>query len=95
MAFLKFIFFLLVGFWLVGLIFRATFTRWFNKRAAEYERSARQAQREAQKQARGRREGDVIVENTGTVRKRVSRSVGDYVEFEEVDEVAEKSAEKR
>lgn len=83
MGFLYFIFFLVIAIWLFGLIFRATVSRWLRRRTEEYERAVKQARREAER--RGRREGEVRVEAGEASRsKRVSRSVGDYVEFEEV-----------
>ncbi len=95
MGFLKFLFFALVAFWLVGLIFRASVNRWLRKRTEEYNRAAKQAQREAQRAARGKREGDVVIETTRTSSgKKVSRDVGDYVEFEEIT-VEEETTDKR
>ncbi len=86
MAFLKFLFFVIVGIWLVGLILRAVFSRWLRRRTEEYNRAAENARKEASRQARGgRREGEVTVELTeSTVEKKVSHGVGEYVEFEEV-----------
>lgn len=85
MKFLTFLFFLLAGFWFVGLIFRTIFSSWLRKRTEEYRRAAKAAQKEAQRQARGRREGEVTVETTQTAAgKKVNRSVGEYVEFEEI-----------
>ncbi len=90
MGFLRFLLFALIAFWLVGLILRASVNRWLRKRTEEYNRAAKQAQREAQRQARGKREGDVVIESTRTtVEKKVSRDVGDYVEFEEITETEE------
>ncbi len=96
MAFLKFLFFALIAFWLLGLIFRASVNRWLRKRTEEYNRAARQAQQEARRQARGQHEGDVIIETTRTAtEKKVRRDVGDYVEFEEVSEEEEIKVEKK
>ena len=88
---LKFLFFALVAFWLVGLILRASLSRWLTKRTEEYNRAAKQAQR----QAKGKREGDVVIERTHTeTGKKVRRDVGDYVEFEEITGEKEKVGEK-
>lgn len=90
MNFLVFIFFLVVVVWLIGLIGRASINRWLKKRADEYNRAAKAAQREAKRAARGKREGDVTIEATeAAFQKKVSRDVGDYVEFEEVAETYE------
>ena len=83
MTFLYFIFAILVVVWFMGLIVRASISRWFNKRTEEFNRAAREAQREAKR--RNQREGDVTIESTGNAApKRVSKNVGDYVDFEEV-----------
>lgn len=90
MKFLTFLFFLFVGIWLVGLIFRGAINRWLRKRTEEYNRAAQQAQKEARRQARGNKEGDVVIETTRTTtEKKVRRDVGDYVEFEEITETEE------
>jgi hypothetical protein len=71
--------------WFAGLIIRATFSRFLRKGAEAYNRAAKQAENEARRQSRGKREGEVTVEKTeGAVEKRVRRDVGDYVEYEEV-----------
>jgi Na+-transporting methylmalonyl-CoA/oxaloacetate decarboxylase gamma subunit len=83
MGFLKFLFILFVVVWFVGLVVRATFSRWLRRRTEEYNRAATEAQRQAR--ARARREGDVTVEATRVeAEKRVRGGVGEYVEFEEV-----------
>jgi Na+-transporting methylmalonyl-CoA/oxaloacetate decarboxylase gamma subunit len=85
MRFLTFLAFFLVGIWFVGLVIRSTFSRILRKNAEAYNRAAQAAQKEAQRQARGRREGDVTVEATrGGTEKKVSGNVGEYVEFEEI-----------
>lgn len=95
MTFLYVIFFLVVALWFFGLIGRAAINRWLRKRTDEYNRAAKAAQREAKRQARGKREGDVTIEATeAAFRKRVSNDVGDYVEFEEVAETYEESENK-
>ena len=93
MGFLKFLFFALIAFWLLGLILRASVNRWLRKRTEEYNRAARQAQRESRRQARGSREGDVVIEKTqAAAEKKIRRDVGDYVEFEEITETDEQEA---
>ncbi len=82
MGFLKFVVILLAVLWFAGLILRATFSRFLRKRTEAYQRAAKEAQRQAR--AKGRREGEVTVEATRTAGKKVNRSVGEYVEFEEV-----------
>ncbi|MDR0907385.1 MAG: DUF4834 family protein [Rikenellaceae bacterium] len=90
MGFLTFIFVVVVVFWFVGLIARAVLARWLRRRTDEYNRAIKEAQREARRA--GRDEGTVRVETTReAVHKRVSRDVGDYVEFEEICEVTEET----
>jgi Na+-transporting methylmalonyl-CoA/oxaloacetate decarboxylase gamma subunit len=92
MGFLKFLFILFVVVWFVGLVVRATFSRWLRRRTEEYNRAASEAQRQAR--TRARREGDVTVEATrAETEKRVRGGVGEYVEFEEVT-VTEENSEK-
>lgn len=82
-TFLKFILILLAVVWFVGLIIRATFSRFLRKNAETYQRAAQQAQKEARTQRR--REGEVTVEAThAAAEKKVNRGVGEYVEFEEI-----------
>ncbi len=81
--FWKFLIILLAVVWFVGLIVRATFSRFLRKQTEAYQRAAKEAQRQAR--AKGRREGEVTVEATrAQVDKKVSRGVGEYVEFEEI-----------
>lgn len=81
--FWKFLVILLAVVWFVGLIVRATFSRFLRKQTEAYQRAAKEAQRQAR--AKGRREGEVTVEATrAQVDKKVSRGVGEYVEFEEI-----------
>lgn len=81
MKFLSFIFFLFLGLWLAGIVLRALLARWLTRKAAEFNRTASQARHRAR--TRGRAEGDVTVE-AAPESKRVNRSVGEYVDFEEV-----------
>ncbi len=83
MGFLKFLVILLAVVWFVGLIIRATFSRFLRKQTEAYQRATKEAQRQAR--TRGRREGDVTVEATRShAEKKVNRGVGEYVEFEEI-----------
>ncbi len=95
MRFLAFLAFFLLGIWFLGLIIRATFSRWLRRRTEEYNRAAKEAQRQAR--AHGRREGEVTVEATrASVEKKVRGGVGEYVEFEELSiEDATSSTEHR
>ncbi len=83
MVFLKFLLIFLAVIWFVGLIIRATFSRFLRRQTEAYQHAAKEAQRQAR--SRGKREGDVTVEATQTAgSKKVSRNVGEYVEFEEI-----------
>ncbi|MDR1671837.1 MAG: DUF4834 family protein [Alistipes sp.] len=89
MKFFTFLAFLFLGIWFAGLVIRATFSRWLRRRTEEFNRAAQAAQRQAR--TRGRREGEVIVENTHTGdAKKVARGVGEYVDFEEITVTEEK-----
>ncbi len=85
MGFLKFLLIFLAVVWFVGLIVRATFSRFLRRQTEAYQRAAKEAQRQAR--TRGRREGEVTVEATRSQSdKKVNRGVGEYVEFEEIKE---------
>jgi small-conductance mechanosensitive channel len=72
-------------FWFVGLILRAVIARWLRVKTEAFNRAAQAAQKEARRQARGHREGQVTVENTRPAEApRVARGVGEYVSFEEI-----------
>ncbi len=79
--------------WFVGLILRATFSRFLRRQTEAYQRAAKEAQRQAR--TRNKREGEVTVEATRTAAgKKVNRGVGEYVEFEEIT-VTEENTGKR
>ncbi len=83
MGFLKFLLIFLAVVWFVGLIIRATFSRFLRRQTEAYQRAAKEAQRQARN--KGRREGEVTVEATRSqTGKKVNRGVGEYVEFEEI-----------
>ncbi len=84
MRFLTILAFILLGIWFVGLVIRTTFSRFLRRQTEAYQRAAKEAQRQAR--ARGKREGDITVETTQAAEsKKVSRNVGEYVEFEEIE----------
>jgi type II secretory pathway pseudopilin PulG len=84
-VFAKFLLIFLAVVWFVGLITRATFSRFLRRQTEAYQRAAQNARREAKRQAQGNREGNVTVETDGAAgRKKVNRAVGEYVEFEEI-----------
>jgi flagellar biosynthesis/type III secretory pathway M-ring protein FliF/YscJ len=90
MKFLFFIVVVLVVIWFVGFIALSVLVRWLRRRTDEYNRAAKEAQRETKRAGRGRDEGSVRVEATReSFRKRVSNDVGDYVDFEEITEIYE------
>ncbi|MDR2912222.1 MAG: DUF4834 family protein [Alistipes sp.] len=96
MVFIKFLFIFLAIIWFIGLILRATFNRFLRKNVEAYNRAAKEAQKQAQRQARKQREGSVTVEAPrAAVEKKVSRGVGEYVEFEEVEVVEDDDSKNR
>jgi hypothetical protein len=83
MKFLTVVAFIFFGLWFAGLVIRATFSRWLRRKTEEFNRAAQAAQKEAAR--RGRREGEITVENTRPeVAKKVAGGVGEYVDFEEI-----------
>ncbi len=87
MGFLKVLFIFLAVVWFVGLIIRATFGRFLRKQTEAYQRAAKEAQRQARQRAQKTREGQVTVEAVRPAgEKKVSRGVGEYVEYEEIKE---------
>ena len=72
---LSFIFFLIVGFYLAGLLGRLLLRRWIIRKQKEFEQGGN---------PKPKPEGKVTVEQTRMTQKRVSGDVGDYVEYEEI-----------
>lgn len=72
--------------WCAGWIIRLLFRRWLGRKVEEFNRAAGEAQKEARRQARGNREGDVTVDGGDSANgaQKVNRDVGEYVEFEEI-----------
>ena len=94
-AFLSFLFFLILGFYVVGALGRWLLRRWIGKKQQEFaERFGGASGGEfrgyswnfgARTRRPSPREGEVTVQQISRVpKKRVSGTVGDYVEFEEV-----------
>ncbi len=96
MGFLTFIFFLLLGFYIFGLIVKVLFRSWINRKARQFQQGGATYRtytwgaggRGARPQEK--REGEVTVQQPAAAQsKRVNKSVGEYVEFEEVEIVEE------
>lgn len=96
MVFLKVIFFIIVGFYLFGLIGRLLLRHWVMKKQKEFQQNGNAggytfkqytwgtgADRTSQ---RATREGEIKVEKTAGTHKKVSKQVGDYVDYEEIKE---------
>lgn len=89
---LTFIFFFVVSVWLLSKIGGWLLRRWVLKKQREMEAQFGGAAGSGHGRSRGvgtrnkRAEGEVSVEHTSPVEKRVNKSVGDYVDFEEVEE---------
>lgn len=90
--FLTVLFFIVVGFYLLGLLGKLLLTYWIRKKQREFAEGGGGFSRtytwsSGRRQAsRPRPEGDISVQRTEAARGRVNRSVGDYVEYEEVEE---------
>ena len=88
---LSFIFFLIVGFYLAGLLGRLLLRRWIIRKQKEFEQGGNPFFRTYtwgggghSRNAKPKPEGKVTVEQTRMTQKRVSGDVGDYVEYEEI-----------
>lgn len=91
---LSFILFLIIGFYVAGLIGRVLLRRWIMRKQKEFEQggnpffrtytwsSGSQPRNDSQRKP----EGKVTVEQTRVTEKRVSGEVGDYVDYEEIKE---------
>ena len=91
---LSFILFLIIGFYVAGLIGRVLLRRWIMRKQKEFEQggnpfvraytwsSGNQTRNDSQRKP----EGKVTVEQTRVTEKRVSGEVGDYVDYEEIKE---------
>lgn len=87
MGFWSILFLVLLGLYLFGLTVKVLFRMWIVRTARRFQqRQAGGAFRTSGRaSARQKPEGDVTVQRTAPPQKRVSKSVGDYVDFEEVD----------
>ena len=94
-GFLTFIFFTIVGIWLLGQIGRLLIRRWILKKQREFAEQFGAGAAGGYNagagagRAKNRREGEVHVQQTDGGGRKVNRSVGEYVEFEEVEMVEE------
>jgi len=89
MAFLRFIFFTVLIFYILGFIGRTVLRVWVRRRQEEFSQAAQHARQRTEKaRAKARREeGRITISDTHTAtRKAVSDSVGEYIEYEEVTE---------
>ncbi len=83
--------------WLAGLLGRWLLQRWLQKKQREFAGQfggGGQPRGRSSARRSDRPEGDVSVQQTAPIQKKVNKSVGDYVEFEEV-ETTEDTTEKR
>lgn len=95
-TFLSVIFFIIFGFYLLGLIGRLILSLFIRKTQRDFEKGkgpftrtyswgtgGRQSQN---RQPKAQPEGEITVEYREATEKKVSKQVGDYVEFEEIEE---------
>ena len=87
---LSFILFLIIGFYVAGLIGRVLLRRWIMRKQKEFEQGGNPFFRSSGSQTRNdsqpKPEGKITVEQTRVTEKRVSGEVGDYVDYEEIKE---------
>ena len=93
-SFLKFILITIFVFWLIGILGRVLFRAWVRRKQREYEQFMGGAQQRQQRQGGHTRnnEGEVSIHRTAAPERTIDRSVGDYVDFEEVEEEADNEA---
>lgn len=90
--FLSFIFYTIITLWLLGLLGRWLMRRWLRKKQREFSEQfggGAQYQRNRSSRRQNGREGDVRVQQTARIEKKVSGNVGEYVDFEEVKNTEE------
>ena len=86
------LFFIIVGFYLFGLLGRLFLNYWIRKKQREFAEGNGGFSRTYTwgtgfgRSNRPKPEGDVTVQQTADARKKVNRNVGDYVDYEEVKE---------
>lgn len=89
MKFLTVIFFIFVGFWLLGLIGRLVLPWWIGKKQREFQQhfgggAGSGGYRQGQQQQR-KEEGEVTISSkTAQNEHHVNRDIGDYVEYEDM-----------
>lgn len=87
------IFFLLLGFYIFGLLVKLFFRIWLTGKMKRFQQKGEGSFRSytrgtggGNNRSRTRPEGAVTVEQTDAQPRRVNRDVGDYVAYEEVEE---------
>ena len=87
---LEFIFFFIVGIYLFGLLGRLLLKYWIRKQQQAFENGTGPFTRTYTWGTQGRRrpapkpEGDVTIQQSRASEKKVSKNVGDYVDYEEI-----------
>lgn len=92
---LAFILYVILGFYLLGLIGRFFLRRWVAKKQKEFEanggspggfyRTYTWGGRGKNTEKEQKPEGDITIQRTQISEKKVSGTIGDYVEYEEVE----------
>jgi hypothetical protein len=88
MEFLMIIGIIILSLWLLGQLGRWWLRRWVARNQQEFARRFGAMPNERQggpRRTKTKKEGEVRVEQTVRMEKRVNERVGDYVEFEEVE----------
>lgn len=85
---LTILFFILVGFYLFGLLGKLLLTRWIRKKQQEFARGTGEFSRTYTwgrgGAERSKPEGDVTIQQPTSPSKKINKDVGDYVDYEEV-----------
>lgn len=90
---LSFLFFLIVGLYLFGLISRLLLRSWIRSKQKEFEqgggfygRTYSWGTGNRTREQEKRPEGEVTIQVPNTEEKKVNKNIGDYVDYEEVKE---------
>lgn len=91
---LTYILWVIIAFYLLGYIARLLFRLWLRRQHKRFGgeggsfRTYTWGMGNRTQEKPGREEGKVYVEKSGRIDKKVSNTVGDYVEYEEIEEIS-------
>lgn len=92
---LSFLFFMILGFYLLGIVGRLLLRMWVRRVQRQFEqgqgggtysKTYSWGRGGAAQRAETRPEGDVVIQAPATTEKKINKTVGDYVDYEEIKE---------